>query len=34
MELNQIYITPYNVAYEKEVLDLIKGMNEIESKIE
>ena len=34
MELNQIYILPDNEAYEKEVLDLIKGFNEIESKRE
>ena len=34
MELDQIYITPDNEGYEKEILDLIKGINEIESKRE
>ena len=34
MEFEQIYILPDNQAYEKEVLDLIKGISEIESKRE
>ena len=34
MELDQIYITPDNEGYEKEILDLTRGINEIESKRE
>ena len=34
MEFEHIYILPDNEAYEKEILDLIKGISEIESKRE
>ena len=34
MEFEQIYILPDNEAYEKEILDLLKGVHEIESKRE
>ena len=34
MEFEQIYILPDHEAYEKEILDLLKGVNEIESKRE